>query len=29
MLVDIAYLSTISLIGYRLAVRRLGVLLLK
>jgi len=29
MLVDIAYLSAISLIGYRHAVRRLGVLLLK
>ena len=29
MLVDIAYLAVISLIGYRHAVRRLGVLLLK
>jgi NAD(P)-dependent dehydrogenase (short-subunit alcohol dehydrogenase family) len=29
MLVDIAYLSAISFIGYRHAVRRLGVLLLK
>ena len=29
MFVDIAYLAAISLIGYRHAVRRLGVLLLK